>query len=182
VIPAINPKLSPAEVVAAISAIDFHLSKLEFLVRNLLGGLLLGSLILVMGCGPGGASVSGKIVKGGAPYTRTDKESFGLTFMQVDGEKKTFNVAAKSDGTFSGVKVPPGKYRVTLVHNPDIAEFMSKGGGMPKPKVGGGPTGPSGPPDKLNNEFSGDKSPLSIDIAGNCSITIDVGAKSVTKD
>ena len=88
-------------------------------MRNSLCSLLLVAVCLVCGCS-GKAKVNGKIVKGGEPFTVSEKGGvFVLSFTPESGDKTTYNATTKPDGTFTilgpeGKGIPPGKYVVNL--------------------------------------------------------------------
>jgi len=85
--------------------------------------LVVYSLLLVGACLAGGCSgkskVNGKIVKGGEPFTVSDKGVFVLSFVAESGDSTVYNATTKPDGTFTivgpeGKGIPAGKYKVNL--------------------------------------------------------------------
>jgi len=112
----------------------------------------------VIGCGSARSKVEGKIVKGGQPFTVSEKGVFVLSFVPESGAaKETYNATTKHDGTFvivgpEGRGVPPGKYKV---HLKAMDPYPTK--------------------DLLNNKFGDpNTTPLSVDI-GSSTLVVDVG-------
>jgi hypothetical protein len=90
-------------------------------MRTLIGTLLFLAVGLSTGCsGGGGSKVNGKIVKGGQPFTLSDKGVFVLVFVnEAENPPKMYNATTKPDGTFTvigadGKGIPPGKYKVQV--------------------------------------------------------------------
>jgi hypothetical protein len=81
------------------------------------------------------------------------------------GERKFLLAATtQSDGTFSvggsdGKGIPRGQYRITVLH--------------------AGPEGHGG--DKFKGHYAAEKTPLIVDITESTSLTVDLGARTVTK-
>jgi hypothetical protein len=131
--------------------------------------------MLVVGCGSGGTILSGKVVSNGQPYSVENREAFGLSFQQIDGNRQTYWATVSKEGQFHLAKpLPAGKYRICATHRADYTAFMQQ-----HPGWGLGVTG--GPPDKLGGQFNGERSPLTIDLSGKESrLTIDLGQRTVT--
>jgi hypothetical protein len=92
-----------------------------------------------LGCGGSGVDVDGTVVKDGKPYALTEGESININ-LQSDGatgtasvEKDGHFVAKKSDGK----SLPPGKYKVSIVHYPPPPAGGAKMPPQPKPKDAG---------------------------------------------
>jgi hypothetical protein len=88
------------------------------------GLLVLGTAVLLAGCGSGRVTPRGRLLNKGAPYLPGDGVSVHIAFFPVAGEEEptgeayvaTFN---HEDGTFQvvgrdGRGLPPGKYRVCI--------------------------------------------------------------------
>ena len=108
-------------------------------------------LFACLGCGQrnGKVNITGKIIKGGAPFAVPDEEYVRVTFFPVtdDGGPPKNTYAASyngKDGTFraiggDGQGIPPGKYRVAIEHE-------KKGG------------------DAFRGVYDGDRSPFQFDV------------------
>lgn len=125
-------------------------------MRTTIFTLSLAVAVLSVGCA-GRKQVNGKIVKGGAPYTLSEKGVFVLSFLAEGGSDQTsYNATTKSDGTFVIVGpenkgIPSGKYKVQLT-------AMD-----PYPKT-----------DKLGGKYAPGKSTLVVEV-GKGDLVIDVG-------
>jgi hypothetical protein len=89
-------------------------------VRLSLPALALVLCAALSGCGGGGVSVDGKVVKDGAAYTLAEGEGLSINLASEDGKAGGSGTVNK-DGTFTiksaGDKpVAPGKYKVSLTH------------------------------------------------------------------
>jgi hypothetical protein len=128
-------------------------------MRNFLCTLLLEAACLACGCS-GARQVNGKIVKGGAPFTLSDKGVFVLSFVSEAGtDKMVYPATTKPDGTFTitgpqNKGIPAGKYKVQLTAQDPY----------------GGPDSV----DKLGGKYAPGKSTLVVDV-GSGELTIDVG-------
>jgi hypothetical protein len=107
-------------------------------MRQLLAsvGLLL-ALCLLSGCG-GKSKVSGKVVKGGQPFTLSDKGVFVISFVAENDKEgaKPYATETKPDGTFvivgrDGKGIAAGKYKVS------VEAFDPYGGPNSTDKLGG---------------------------------------------
>jgi len=155
-------------------------------VFSLLGltGLALCTL-LSAGCSAG-VPVNGTVVENGAPVPLKDGETLSVALVQESGDNRVFAATADKDGSFRvAERVPPGKYRVTVAQMGDVGEWMKNkdkhvpGAPKPGPKGPGGPAG-GGPPERFKGEFSGTKSPLTVEIGSKpATLTVDVGKKNV---
>lgn len=108
-------------------------------------------LLALAGCGnsDGRINATGRIVKGGVPFTVPEKEYVRVTFFPVtaDGKPPANSYASRfkgSAGTFravgrDGKGIPPGKYRISVEH-----EAKRK--------------------DEFRGTFDGDRSPFVFDI------------------
>jgi len=127
-------------------------------MRTLICSLLLVAACLACGCS-GARQVRGKILKGGQPYTLSDKGQFVLSFIPASGSDQTLYPAkANPDGTFIitgplDKGIPPGKYKVHLTAQDPYA-------------------GPASP-DKLEGKYGIGKSTLVVDV-GPGELTIDL--------
>jgi hypothetical protein len=115
---------------------------------------------LLVGCGDSRRKLNGKIVKGGAPFTLSDKGIFALAFFSESDSSKMYNATTKTDGTFTivgadGKGIPAGKYKVQLTAQDPYTGPQSK--------------------DLLGGKFAkGSDSPLTVDV-GKDDVTVDVG-------
>jgi hypothetical protein len=123
------------------------------------------------GCGGSGdrVRVTGQLLKNGQPYTANlsgkEPETFSIDFVgMVQDRSYIFPATINSNGSFrvdgpDRRGIPKGEYNVTVLHS----GFLGAGG------------------DRLQTRFSAEKSPLVVDLDKNCSLTIDLGAGTVTK-
>jgi hypothetical protein len=127
-------------------------------------------VLLAAGCAGDTVPVTGRLVKDGQPYVARlggpEPETFAVDFVgEVGGARMVFAAAVNPDGTFSvggshGRGVPRGRYRITVLHS----GFLGAGG------------------DRLKARFSGDATPLAVDVTDATALTIDVGTGAVTKE
>jgi hypothetical protein len=123
------------------------------------------------GCGGSGdrVRVTGQLLKNGQPYTANlsgkEPETFSVDFVgTIKDHSYIFPATINSNGSFrvdgpDRRGIPKGEYKVTVLHS----GFLGAGG------------------DRLQTRFSAEKSPLVVDLDKNCSLTIDLGAGTVTK-
>lgn len=127
-------------------------------------------VLYLTGCGGGDTvRVTGKLIKDGKPYTAKldgkEPETFAVDFVgKVNGAQFIFPATLAADGTFrvadaDGRGIPRGQYRIHVLHS----GFLGAGG------------------DRFQARFAGDKTPLSVELTENASLTIDVGAGTVSK-
>ncbi len=126
-------------------------------------------VLLISGCGGDTVSVTGRLLQDGKPYTAnlqgSEPDTFAVDFIgTLSGTAYLFAATLKEDGTFSvggsdGRGIPRGQYKITVLHS----GFMGAGG------------------DRLKSRYSADTTPLSVDITDSTSLTIDLGAGTVTK-
>jgi hypothetical protein len=120
---------------------------------------VLTAVFLAAGCGGGHHKVEGQLVKGGKPFTVSEKGVIQIAFYQEgDKENAALPASFKPDGSFvvngrDGKGIPPGTYRVSVVALDPY---------------------PSGP-DLLGGKYTADKTTLKQEIKGGEKITIDVG-------
>lgn len=122
--------------------------------------LTLSGVLLLAGCGGSGYNVQGKLVKGGAPVSVSEKGVVQMSFISVDDKAATspYPVNLEKDGSFTvagrgDVKgVPAGKYKVAV----EIYD--------PYPGT-----------DKLGGKFSKERTPIVQDVPANGPAVIDIG-------
>ncbi len=115
----------------------------------LAGGLTLGLLLFVVGCGSGGATVTGTVTIDKKPVTQGE-----VIFHSADG-KKTARASIQPNGTYTAEGVPLGEVKITVATPPvpkmptvaakDYAKFkgkMPEGVGIPGVSGAGGPSVP----------------------------------------
>jgi hypothetical protein len=131
--------------------------------------------LLTAGCG-GNGKVSGEIIANGQPYSVPGKEVIALRFEQLDGDKKSASTNVHQDGTFSlPTPLPPGQYRICVVHRVDYSTHVQKYHGWGMGIIGGGP-------DKFGGVFQGPQTPLTVNLKGSAMrLKIDVTKKTVTE-
>jgi hypothetical protein len=115
------------------------------------------------------------IVANGQPFHAGEKESLGLTFERVDAAGRIYSARVDREGNFSlNSRMPPGKYRVTVVHQVHYSAYMNKYPGSGMGVLGGGP-------DKFQGAFQGKQSPLTVEVTGSrVRLKIDLTHKTVT--
>lgn len=101
---------------------------------SLLGVMLAASLSLI-GCGPGGVAVTGKVTNGSKAYSAATDGDMNITLSGGDASK-SFTGKVGEDGSFTikdanGGNVPFGKYKVNVTKYPTKAEM--KPGAPPQP-------------------------------------------------
>jgi hypothetical protein len=104
----------------------------------LLPAILLTSIALLTGCGPGGLPVEGKVVNGEQPYAKATDGDVSLGFSPVDGQGGSGTAKVNDDGTFKvtgpeGGGIKAGKYNVNATIYPASAD-ASKGPPTPQQK------------------------------------------------
>lgn len=121
--------------------------------RKLLLALPALSFLLLIGCGPGGSTVSGQVNFGSTKLAPEDKLS-----LTINDGKNSFSSEVDPAGNFRFEKVPDGSYTVT------ITLYKSSPAGVePKP---GKPTGPGAPEMKTYpDNFKVPGGPYAIDMA-----------------
>jgi len=115
--------------------------------------LVAGFCILLLGCGGGRHQPPGKLTKGGAPLSLSDKAVVQLSFIGDSGE--TFPTTWQKDGTFTITGkdggIPNGKYKSSIA--------------IIDPYPGG--------KDILNGKYAGGNGPV-VEVNGNKEIVIDL--------
>jgi hypothetical protein len=124
---------------------------------------------ILPGCQGNTVRVSGRLERDGKPYTAKlegrEPETFAVDFVGVvDGARRVYAATLKADGTFtvSGPDksgIPRGQYRITVLHS----GFLGAGG------------------DRFKGRFAAESTPLVVDIDRNCTLVIDVGAGTVSR-
>jgi hypothetical protein len=117
------------------------------------------AVLLLAGCG----------VKDGQPFTArltgAEPDTLAVDFHgTANGAKVAFAATVAEDGTFTvpGADrkgIPRGQYRIAVLHS----GFLGAGG------------------DRFKARFASDKTPLAVEITENTTLTIDLGAGTVTK-
>jgi hypothetical protein len=130
------------------------------LLRALYAGVTLSLAFLVVSCGPTRTAATGKVLKGGAPLTVSDKGLFIISLISEEGGKSVVHpVDWKPDGTFTA-------------HGPD-----RKGLPLGTYKVSVQAFDPYPGKDMLNGEFTPEKTKLTADVKSGSEIVVDVGKK-----
>jgi hypothetical protein len=125
--------------------------------------------LVLAGCQGATVRVSGRLERDGKPYTAklegAEPETFGVDFVGVvGGARMVYPATLKADGTFTvpgsdGRGLPRGQYRITVLHS----GFQGAGG------------------DRFRGRFAADSTPLVVDIDRSCTLVIDLGARTVTR-
>jgi len=84
--------------------------------------VMLAGLLLTAGCEGNKVKPNGKVVRGGQPFTLSDKGVFVIAFTAVDEKSPNapmYNAETKPDGTFTIIGperkgIPPGKYKAIV--------------------------------------------------------------------
>jgi hypothetical protein len=125
--------------------------------------------LLCAGCGSDTVRVTGRLVKDGRPYAVNvqppEPDTVAVDFLGTVGDRKfLFPATMQSDGSFAvagsnGKGIPRGQYRITVLHS----GFEGAGG------------------DRFKGRYTAEKTPLTVDITESTSLTIDLGAGTVTR-
>jgi hypothetical protein len=125
--------------------------------------------LFLAGCGGNTVRVTGRLVKDGQPFTvrltGAEPDTLAVDFHgTADGAKVAFAATVAEDGTFTvpGAErkgIPRGQYRIAVLHS----GFLGAGG------------------DRFKTRYASDKTPLAVEITENATLTIDLGAGTVTK-
>jgi hypothetical protein len=137
---------------------------------------LIVALLQPLGCGgPKTVWITGKVVKGEAPYTPPDGQSIGVTFYALDAGKEPYSAEFNpADATFrvpgrDGRGIPPGKYRVAVNRSP------KRGTQPPAAAKGKSRTvKPDRDLDYLKGEFGSENSPIVRELMSSCDLTINL--------
>jgi hypothetical protein len=128
-------------------------------------------LVFLVGCGKSGSTVrvTGQLLKDGKSYgarlSGPEPETFVVDFVgNQNGHQYRFPANITATGSFrvdgaEGRGIPRGQYKINVVHS----GFQGAGG------------------DRLNARFAGDNTPLVVELTDNTSLSIDLGAGTVTK-
>ncbi len=77
--------------------------------------------LLLVGCGGGGVTPSGKLTKGGAPLKVSEKGMVQVHLLPAEGQVQTvYTAQVAADGSFTvkgadGKPIPAGKYKIGVV-------------------------------------------------------------------
>jgi len=146
--------------------------------------LLIVPVLASAGCGESsnGVWVTGKVLKGGAPYVPPQGQVVYVTFVGLeiqDGSGKTIPSGEpfqaevdQANATFSvpgaaGRGIPPGKYRVAVTQKMTREAFDAANPRRPKKGV-------DRETDMLAHRFGLETSPIIREIKSSCNLTIDL--------